>query len=540
MLACELGHADAALTLLELGADPDLQDESSGATAVMYAIQPLQSSADYARLAERQLLVTRVLVERGGASLYHRDHAGTTALIRAVSTGIPELLAYLLSQRPLQTRRAKHERPELTPDHSTGSGLRVIDFAVASWEREQDPVSDERACAILQLLAAYGASLDVTVGSGGMTLLMKAASLHYLQTAALIAEHFASSLRRTDERGWTALHYALSCARTDLEAARLVETLASRGANLRVAVPGPCYTPLMMAAGCGLPSTVAVILERCPEAVLDADVEGRTPLHYAICSDDATNHAGQSVYENPLVARTVEVLVDGIQRVQCPSVVNRPDKLGRSTPLMLACSRGYLQVMRRLLSLAVFEQEGRRDLVNITEAADRWGRTPLHHALEFDGPGGDRAALQRVQMLLEHGAPVQQTDRQGRNVLMLAAGRGYARTTRCLLERDMKLACRADLHQRCALHYASQRAALMNRVDRETLQVMSSLVDAMEAVGKSTAEQLLEKRMAWLPYPPNTEAPKHGKAAAATGDNLQSQSAVRSMSRPARLQLVVY
>lgn len=519
MLAAEQGRAWAATLLLQLGAQPDIPDSATGATALMYAIHTLppfegQVSADTRDLATAhyvghinvQLGLVKLLVEQGKASPFHRDRAGMSVLMRAVVCGLPELVAYLLSHRPPQPLNGPRiGRPELCPDHTTSishpytEGLRVLDFAVHSWDRVEDPLCDERAAAVLSALAQAGCRFDVAFGPERQSLLVLAAKRGFVHTVALLVRQCPAILRTADAAGLTALHHALldkdqRWGSRDLDIARVVGLLAEHGADLRAKTPNEGLTPVMLAAARALPHTVALLLRQCPAAVGDVDKQHRSALDYAIRGAPK----GQT---SPAMNQVLTELLSAVWAVGCASVLDTGDKADGFTPLHLTAVNGHLGMMRQLLSLAVYQRKGASgvvETVNITEAKDRKGRGALHLAIEL-GATDDASALQLVQLLLDHGAPPMAVDLEGRNVLMLAAGKGYHRTVGCLLHRNATLACKTDLHQRCALHYASQRAAAMNRLDRPGLAIMEALVNAMGAFGGAAVEQLLSHRAVWLP-----------------------------------------
>jgi hypothetical protein len=296
---------------------------------------------------------------------------------------------------------------------------------------------------------------------------------------------------------------------------KVVDMLARHGVDLRAKMPGSGLTPLMMAAGHALPETVALLLRHCPQSVGDVDSLYRSALNHAIRSEDHKSSGAERGQTTPAVSRTVAELLSAVRNEGCLWVLNRGDKADGSTPLHLAASRGKPSLVQQLLALALYQHEtadGRVETVNITETQDRHGRGALHLAIE-QGGGEDGAALSLVQLLLDHGAPPMAVDEEGRNALMLAAGKGYAKTVACLLQRNATLACKLDAHQRCALHYASQRVAGLNRVDRQGLAIMTALVDAMEAFGAAAAHgqrqpQLLA-RAVWLPRPREQAKAQH-------------------------------
>jgi ankyrin repeat protein len=113
------------------------------------------------------------------------------------------------------------------------------------------------------------------------------------------------------------------------------------------------------------------------------------------------------------------------------------------TPLMLACGRGHLGVVRVLLQLL-----GKQEL----QVTDPEGQTALHVAASCGSCGSEEI----VSFLLGQGAQADSKDENGATPLMMACGEGYMGVLKVLLEHVGPEAFQeTDEDGRTALHYAA-------------------------------------------------------------------------------------
>uniref|UniRef100_A0A2P2HYP9 Tankyrase-like n=2 Tax=Hirondellea gigas TaxID=1518452 RepID=A0A2P2HYP9_9CRUS len=131
--------------------------------------------------------------------------------------------------------------------------------------------------------------------------------------------------------------------------------------------------------------------------------------------------------------------------------VNHADSIGE-TPLLLACSRGYMTLVEMLLQQA-------RPNIN---ARTLQGTTALHAAAA-------QGSRELVETLLSHGADVKLQDKNGRSALHIATTVGCADICRSLIEAGAHAAV-LDSMNNTPLHYAVSRTG----INIENIQLLIS------------------------------------------------------------------
>ncbi|XP_078354244.1 transient receptor potential cation channel subfamily A member 1-like [Oculina patagonica] len=134
------------------------------------------------------------------------------------------------------------------------------------------------------------------------------------------------------------------------------------------------------------------------DILCDVDSEGSTLLHLAVESDSS---------------EVVQLCLDN------GAIIRQPKRIDRSTAFHVACTHGFLEMVRLLAS-----KDPHICRINLI---DSQGSTPLHMAA-FN----DHAVI--VRYLLEQGAPVDPRDKLCRTPLFLAAGEGATDSVQVLIK----------------------------------------------------------------------------------------------------------
>ncbi|XP_078354215.1 transient receptor potential cation channel subfamily A member 1-like [Oculina patagonica] len=134
------------------------------------------------------------------------------------------------------------------------------------------------------------------------------------------------------------------------------------------------------------------------DILCDVDSEGSTLLHLAVESDSS---------------EVVQLCLDN------GAIIRQPKRVDRSTAFHVACTHGFLEMVRLLAS-----KDPHICRINLI---DSQGSTPLHMAA-FN----DHAVI--VRYLLEQGAPVDPRDKLCRTPLFLAAGEGATDSVQVLIK----------------------------------------------------------------------------------------------------------
>ncbi len=224
-------------------------------------------------------------------------------------------------------------------------------------------------------------------------------------------------------------------------------------------------TLLHHAAGADAPGMLDLVHQLVDlGADVDAhDFEGATPLHHSVAGRDthcvllmhgadlnAVTDAGHSALHWAAFASRYELALEllgagaepdiyalcslnmGLEAKasldRTPSLVTRPDGVGR-TSLHYAAKYGGPELVSLLI-----ERGG-----NVNAKEDRHFQTPLHFAaaapvIGNKGSWTRRRSLEKLQLLLAHGADVSAKDRRGKTPIALAAGRKWEGTVRVFLE----------------------------------------------------------------------------------------------------------
>jgi ankyrin repeat protein len=444
MLAAGRASADFVGILLDAGAKSSINArDKNGRSALMNAAECFFDSG----LKSARLLIG------DGADTSGYDESGASALMLAAKSGSNATVKLLLEKGAATSINSKDKKGETALIHAIlGHGLfrsnwipiDIVKTLVAAGADVNSvdsegksglmyATSDSMQEEVVKFLIESGARVN-EVDSDGHSVLMRAAktaSINDLQ--ALLQAGARSSINLKDNKGETALTYAVSQYHGLVTS--VTKILIEAGANVNDANPDG-KTPLMSATQKNSWQVVQQLLS-AGASVNAKDDKGRTALMYI-----------QHVDESALLL--VNVLIGA------GATVNASDENGL-TPLMIAtlnARSGYLEVVRALLqsgaavnakqnngmTALMYAAYGYGDsklgVIKLLQASgadvnatDSTGRTPLMFL-----PGFYSSASEVIKTLISAGANVNSADRSGTTVLMYVARKDSSQILKLILD----------------------------------------------------------------------------------------------------------
>ena len=351
VVASDKGNTDAINVLLTAGADPNIAD-ANGNTCLHFAVHQGCNKE-----------VVQMIIDHG-AHVNIANKNGLTALMIACERGNIDVINVLLEAGS-------------DPDITDASGNTCLQCSVL------------QGCSIevLQTIIDHGAQVNAT-NKNGQTALMMASDCGYLNGINMLLRAGADP-NVINANGSTCLHFA-SRHGSSKEA---LQTIIDHGVNVN-ATNKKGHTALMMASEFGHLNGIHVLLKAGAQPNI-TDVYGNTCLHFPVIQ-------GRRI-------EVLEAIIDhGVD-------VNASTKKGQ-TALMIATEKGNIDAINVLKAGAD---------PNITNAD---GNTCLHLSILH----GCRKEV--VQMIIDHGAHVNATNKNGLTALMIASCRGNVDGVNALLK----------------------------------------------------------------------------------------------------------
>jgi ankyrin repeat protein len=447
MMACEAGHVGVARVLLPYIGDGGLKDTD----------EQERSALHMAALGGHKDTVAFLLSK--GAQADRRDAMGKTPLEWACDKGHVDVVWVLAHHMAAQG----HEGPD-------AQGGAALLWAVRAGHEK-----------VVALLLGAGAPAN-SKGESGMTPLMVACEEGHMGVVRVLLRHTGTEgLQVRDDKGWTALHYAAAAGRAEVSTCLLTKGAL---ANLR---DGEGRTPLILASWKGHLGVVRVLADRMAGQELEqTDNKGWTALHWAAegCHEEvmafllsegaqASNRPGADTTilmwacakGYVVVARALlkcigvtalqETDAHGLTPLHCSACwgheelvgllleqgaqANSRDVLCR-TPLMLACEKGQVDVVRLLLQHT--RGQGLHDV-------DKQGMT----ALELAALGGHDETV--AFLVLDKTVEAHSKDTRGRTPLMVACSKRRVVVVRAVVKHlGVEVLQETDEKGWTALHWA--------------------------------------------------------------------------------------
>jgi ankyrin repeat protein len=333
--------------------------------------------------------VVRLLLQHTGREgLEQTDHEGSTALHCAALGGHEKTVAFLLKEGAQVNSRTAYGRTSLMLACKKGhlGVVRVLLHHMGAQALQQTDDKGRTALhwaalwghgEIVALLLEQGAQANGRDASGETPIMLACKEGHLAVVEMLLRHVGGQALQQTDDKGRTALHWASLCGHGEV-----VAFLLGQGAEI-MSRDTLGRNPLMYGCSKGHLGVVRMLLEHMGGgAVQETDHHGRTVLHWA------ANEGHEEV----------AALLIGMG-----AQANSRDAFSK-TPLMVACEKGHMGVVRMLT-----QHMGGEGL----KEKHANGRTVLHWAVE-------KGYHEAVRFLLVAGADPTITDNGGRTPRALA------------------------------------------------------------------------------------------------------------------------
>ena len=351
VVASDKGNTDAINVLLTAGADPNIAD-ANGNTCLHFTVHQGCNKE-----------VVQMIIDHG-AHVIIANKNGLTALMIACERGNIDVINILLEAGS-------------DTDITDANGNTCLQCSVL------------QGCSIevLQTIIDHGAQVNAT-NKNGQTALMMASDCGYLNGINMLLRAGADP-NVINANGNTCLHFA-SCHGSSKE---VLQTIIDHGVNVN-ATNKKGHTALMMASEFGHLDGIHVLLKAGAQPNI-TDVYGNTCLHFPVIQ-------GRRI-------EVLEAIIDhGVD-------VNASNKKGQ-TALMIATEKGNIDAIKVLKSGAD---------PNITNAD---GNTCLHLSILHG------CSKEVVQMIIDHGAHVNATNKNGLTALMITCERGNIDVMNVLLK----------------------------------------------------------------------------------------------------------
>ena len=322
IVAVRNGNLDCVKVLLKYGAD--IEERGDFMHIVEHDSHPVPynykcCTALFIAATCGNVETLRFLVENGG-DVNAADDLGLTPLMAAVKNQFLDAVIFLIDQGA-----------DVNLEDS--SGLTVLHYAT---EVSIDPSS----CLIVKQLIYRGANINAVTNDDKLTPLMLACKNKNVSVVNCLLQNGAN-VALTDNNGWTALHFVVDECDDPSE---IVRSLLNYGADVN-ARRIDNETPLLVASRFCDEETVTLLIEQGAYVDLQ-DQKDNTALHNA-------------------VRRKSEEIVGTLLNAGASNLCNSQGM----TPLLLACSKGYVGVVENLIKQPEITKEQRINALELLGAS---------------------------------------------------------------------------------------------------------------------------------------------------------------------------
>ena len=320
--AAERGRTEVVKLLLEKGADVNVKQIGTGATALIMASQGGHTE------------VVKLLLEKG-ADVNAKDNNGITALLIASSKGRTEVVKLLLG-------KGADVNVKTTNDGTT-----------AMWQASQNGHTE-----VVKLLLEKGADVNAK-DNNGITALLIVSSKGQTEVVKLLLGKGAEVNAKTTNDGVTALWQAAWQGHIEV-----IKLLLEKGADVNVKKTTNGATALMAAAESGHTEVVKLLLEKGADVNAKDTTDGTTVLWRA--ARDGRVDVVKLLLEKG-ADMNVKRTTDGV------------------TPLMMAAQKGHTEIVKLLMRKGADVNIRANNGVTALGAARREGHTDIVQLLEKAG-----------------------------------------------------------------------------------------------------------------------------------------------------------
>ena len=322
IVAVRNGNLDCVKALLKYGAEIEgrgdfmhiFEDDSCPVPYNYKCCTPLFVAATCGNVE-----ILRFLVENG-ANVNATDDFGVTPLMAAVENQFLDAVTFLIDQGA-------------DVNLQDSSGLTVLHYAT---EVSIDPSS----CLIVKQLINRGANINAVTNDEKLTPLMLACKNKNVSVVNCLLQNGAN-VALTSDNGWTALHFVVDEFNDSSE---ILRSLLNYGADVN-ARSIDNETPLMVASRSWYVETVSLLIEQGAYVDLQ-DEKDNTALHNA-------------------VSRKSEEIVGTLLNAGASNLCNSQGM----TPLLLACSKGYVAMVENLIKQPEITKEQRINALELLGAS---------------------------------------------------------------------------------------------------------------------------------------------------------------------------
>ena len=460
-IACKSGTSDMMTELLRKGASTEFADES-GETALHFTVRSITHSCSEPSAIVNLLVQygasVNTVTKQGETPLYLACERGLSGIVKQLIESEAEVCPsdQCFRKHPLLVACEKNFTEIVSVLLNSAADVNLA----YGGKTPLTVAADNCQAGMVEVLLNHGANVNMMDGDGNTALYAAVKSMTYRKpaNAELVSTirtllTYGAETNALDSNGVSGLFLACSCGKVTGVNLDVVQLLLEYGADPDWIPPAHQHssysdsdrsTPLLSYAARYNDVTLMKLLTKFGAELEQKDSMGRTALYYALRTNKQMRHAPNNSYNT---AALNFLLSSGAE-------VNVTDSCGMS-PLFLASESGALVFVKTLLSsgadpklrtsencpLLIACKQRHHKIVKLllergadVQAADKDGKSALYHAVESVLSCGPSADLSVVILLLNHGADANTLTTSGSCPLLLACKHRHHKMVELLLE----------------------------------------------------------------------------------------------------------